>query len=117
MLIQLAGTPPWWLSDLFAGVGSLGPWYAGNLMWAQALGLNKNLPRLNTLYVGIAVLFLMSLPLVFTPHYAIVSQISFLLGLGMSPLTLGLTWVAWRRKHDPVSLIYMVAMVLSLIHI
>jgi two-component system, sensor histidine kinase LadS len=115
LLIQLAGSPPWWLSDVFAGVGSLGPWYAGNVMWASALGLAQHRPRLNLLYLGIATFFLASLPLVLTPYYGALSQISFFLGLGMSPLTLGLTWLAWRRDRGAIHLIYMAAMGLYLL--
>ncbi len=110
LLIQLAGSPPWWLSDLFAGVGSLGPWYAGNVMWASALGLAQHRPRLNILYLGIAAFFLASLPLVFTPYYGALSQLSFFLGLAMSPLTLSLTWLAWRHERGVVALTYVVAM-------
>jgi len=115
LLIQLAGSPPWWLSDLFAGVGSLGPWYAGNVMWASALGLAQHRPRLNTLYLGIAAFFAACLPLVFTPYYGALSQLSFLLGLAMSPLTLSLTWLAWRRERGVVSVTYMVAMTVYLL--
>jgi signal transduction histidine kinase len=114
LLIQLTGSPPWWLSDLFAGVGSLGPWYAGNLMWAQALGLSTHRPRMNVLYVGIALMFLLSLPLVFTPFYGALSQLSFFLGLGMSPLTLTLTWLTWRRERNQLSLTYVLAMAVYL---
>jgi two-component system, sensor histidine kinase LadS len=114
LLIQLAGKPPWWLSDLFAGVGSLGPWYVGNLMWAQALGLAANRPRMNQLYLGTAVVFVLALPLVFTPFYGTLSQLSFTLGLAMSPLTLSLTWLAWRRERDRLSLTYMLAMAVYL---
>lgn len=115
LLIQLAGSPPWWLSDLFAGVGSLGPWYAGNVMWAQALGLDKHRPRMNALYMGVSVLCLMALPLVFTPHYGTLSQTSFLLGVCGVPLTVGLTWLAWRRERDFLSLVYLVAMLVYLV--
>ncbi len=114
LLIQLAGTPPWWLSDLFAGVGSLGVWWAGNLLWAQALGLATQRPRLNMVYVGIALAFMLCLPLVFTPLYGTLSQVSFLLGLVMSPLTSSLTWLAWRRERDYLSLTYLLAMALYL---
>ncbi len=115
LLIQLAGTPPWWLSDLFAGVGSLGPWYAGNFMWAQAMGLAKQRPRLNALYMGVSVLCLMALPLVFTRYYGILSQTSFLLGMCGVPLTVGLTWLAWRRERDALSLVYLLAMLSYLV--
>lgn len=115
LLIQWADTPPWWLSDLFAGVGSLGPWYAGNVMWAQALGLARHRPRLNALYMGLSVLCLMVLPLVFTPHYGTLSQVSFLLGVCGVPLTVGLTWLAWRRERDLLSLVYLVAMLVYLV--
>jgi signal transduction histidine kinase len=115
LLIQLAGSPPWWLSDLFAGVGSLGPWYAGNVMWAQALGLAKHRPRLNALYMGVSVLCLMALPLVFTRHYGTLSQTSFLLGVCGVPMTVGLTWLAWRRERDALSLVYLVAMLSYLV--
>jgi two-component system, sensor histidine kinase LadS len=115
LLIQLAGAPPWWLSDLFAGVGSLGPWYAGNVMWAFALGLAQHRPRLNSLYLGIAAFFAASLPLVFTPYYGALSQLSFFLGLAMSPLTLSLTWLAWRRERGVLSVTYMVAMAVYLL--
>jgi signal transduction histidine kinase len=107
----LTATPPWWLSDLFAGVGSLGPWFAGNLMWAQALGLATHSPRMNKVYVGTALLFLLSSPLVLTPFYGVLSQLSYGLGLCMSPLFLGLTWQAWRRDRDHLSLTYLLAMV------
>lgn len=109
LLIQLAGTPPWWLNDLFAGFGSLGPWYAGNALWALALNLRREHPRLHVLYVASAVFFLMGLPLAFTPYYGLLSQISFLLGLCMSPLTLTLTWLGWRRERDSLSLTYLAA--------
>lgn len=110
LLIQLAGTPPWWLSDLFAGVGSLGPWYAGNFLWSLALGLPRHYPRIHKLYVGIALLFLLSLPLVFTPWYGSLSQLSFMTGLLVSPVSLSMTWLAWRRERDRLSLTYLVAM-------
>lgn len=109
LLIQLVQAPPWWLNDLFAGFGTTGPWYAAGVLWVTCLEMDKHQPRLARMYRVLALLFAMALPLALTPHYNKVVNISFLMGVVSSPLILYCAWVAWRRMHDRLRMVYLIA--------
>ncbi|TBO29384.1 hypothetical protein EYS42_13355 [Aquabacterium lacunae] len=109
LLIQLVQAPPWWLNDLFAGFGTTGPWYAAGVLWVNCLDMDNHQPRLARMYRVLALLFAMALPLALTPHYNKVVNISFLMGVVSSPLILYCAWVAWRRMHDRLRMVYLIA--------
>lgn len=109
LLIQLAHNPPWWLNDLFAGFGTTGPWYAAGVLWVLCLEMDTYQPRLARMYRLLALAFAMALPLALTPHYNKVVNISFLMGIISSPLILYCAWVAWRRMHDRLRMVYLLA--------
>jgi signal transduction histidine kinase len=109
LLIQLVQLPPWWLNDLFAGFGTTGPWYAAGVLWVLCLEMDTHQPRLARTYRMLALLFAMALPLALTPHYNKVVNIGFLMGVVSSPLILYCAWVAWRRMHDRLRMVYLIA--------
>lgn len=109
LLIQLAPNPPWWLSDLVTGFGSMGPWYTAAVMWVVCLEMDTHQPWIARGYRVMALLFAMALPLAVTPYYRWLASAGYMLGVVSSPLILFCAWVAWRRMHDRLRMVYLVA--------
>lgn len=111
MLMQLVREAPWWLSDLFNGVGTLGPLFAALVLWIYILDMREHYPRLARLHAGVAFVVLCLLPLTITAHYGALLKPSYQIAVWITPLNLVLAWRAWRRVADPLRLAYLVAFV------
>lgn len=109
LLIQLVQRPAWWVNDLITGLGSMGPWYTASLMWIACLDMDTHQPRIAKGYRVMALLFAMALPLAVTPYYRLLVNVAYLLGVISSPLILYCAWVAWRRMHDRLRMVYLIA--------
>ena len=109
LLLQAFTALPWWLNDLFSGLGALGPAYASAWMWILVLEMRTHFPWLYRLYAGSAIGILPLLALCVTDHYRILLHYAYLMAPVYGVLNLYMGWTLWKRSPGTLRLIYLSA--------